>query len=228
MNILPKKRWHVRTKANIARVRRDEREAAILEQNLEKRKILADQEARNLCLSEKAEDASQSTTKGRVELFDPGLLPNKELQKELKDATDNFEKKLGVLTYLGQSVRDNNNVARPWYTRKRIKEDPLIDEERDLKWKRRDDPLYTMKCYNLNEQERGFDQHVLKSPCTIDELRKERHLRESEEKKKAQHLVARALGYQIPSRESSELHEMGRNSWQYNPDLAKQNKRRRK
>ncbi|CAD0200863.1 unnamed protein product [Chrysodeixis includens] len=131
MNILPKKRWHVRTKENIARVRKDEAEAAEKEKQEKLRIERADREARLSVLKHKSKLKLQEYG---IEDKDPGpkqdevlehvnlfrnfeeaiKTTNKEHDNEAKNKKEEYEKKIGYLTYLGQDTNEALGKTN-WY-----------------------------------------------------------------------------------------------------------------
>ncbi|XP_047026827.1 leukocyte receptor cluster member 1 homolog [Helicoverpa zea] len=130
MNILPKKRWHVRTKENIARVRKDEAEAAEKEKQEKLRVERADREARLQVLKQKSRQKLQEfgiddepkskkeETTEHINLFtnleDAIKTTNKDHDNDVKEKKEEYEKKIGYLTYLGQ---DTNEALgkKNWY-----------------------------------------------------------------------------------------------------------------
>lgn len=122
MNILPKKNWHVRTRKNIDKVRKDEAKAADEERKLNERITLAEREARTDFLRSRAKTGpsfpSQVEKSTHVDLFADSQLGrgdqriNLEHEKEEKLRTEKWEQQVGILTYLHKSQSD---VDHPWY-----------------------------------------------------------------------------------------------------------------
>lgn len=130
MNILPKKRWHVRTKENIARVRKDEAEAAEKDKQENLRIQKAEREARLQILKQKSKQKllhldivtqpcqSLQKSEDHINLFSDiehaVQSTNKSHDKEIKEKKEEYEKKIGYLTYLGQ---DTNEALgkKNWY-----------------------------------------------------------------------------------------------------------------
>ncbi|XP_047362804.1 leukocyte receptor cluster member 1 homolog [Vespa velutina] len=167
MNILPKKRWHVRTKENIARVRRDEAKAAEEERVKQERIQKAETEARINFLRQQARtkyDGRADTSNITAEIstgssehvnffsdLEKGKIdynkPNVDHEKEKKEEKEKYEKQIGYLTYLGQ---DTNEALgkKNWYEElpKRLT-DKDKDIEVEIKKKVLHDPIQDMKKY---------------------------------------------------------------------------------
>ncbi|CAL7943366.1 unnamed protein product [Xylocopa violacea] len=181
MNILPKKRWHVRTKENIARVRRDEAKAAEEEKVKQERAQKAETEARINLLREKArskydgrtealktETDVSSSTWDHVNFFaelEQGKLdynrPNEEHEKEKKEEKEKYEKQIGYLTYLGQDTNEATG-KKNWYEEL---PDRLKDTEKDVevqvKKKALADPIQDIRKY-LSIMGAGSTESILK------------------------------------------------------------------
>nr|XP_033497114.1 leukocyte receptor cluster member 1 [Epinephelus lanceolatus] len=168
MNILPKKSWHVRNKDNVARVRRDEAQAAEEEREAKRRVERAEQEARTEYLRRKARAALTSVGEGRHDddvgegsgaLEHLNLFPledssekkgNEEYLKEKKDEKEKQERAIGLLVSLGPQP---GSEVTPWYMKtSKEKEERREKEERKEKDKRK----------GLSEEEREKKDRRLK------------------------------------------------------------------
>ncbi|XP_034947530.1 leukocyte receptor cluster member 1 homolog [Chelonus insularis] len=166
MNILPKKRWHVRTRENIARVRRDEAKAAEEERTKKARAQKAETEARIEHLRQQRREkydgrdhdvptTSQLTeTHEHINFFkdlEEGKIdnhrPNADHEAEIKAEKEKYEKKIGYLTYLGQDTNEATG-AKNWYDEipKRLN-DPEPEKEVQEKKKMVNDPINDIKRY---------------------------------------------------------------------------------
>ncbi|XP_046897296.1 leukocyte receptor cluster member 1 [Hypomesus transpacificus] len=152
MNILPKKSWHVRNKDNIARVRKDEAQAAEEEREVQRRVERAEQEARTQFLRQKSRASLQQTDgwKDQGEKSDAGreviehlnLFPledsaekkgNEDYLKDKKDETERQERAIGLLVSLGPQP---GTEVTPWYMKtgqekEEVKKDVKEKNEKD-------------------------------------------------------------------------------------------------
>ncbi|XP_002741633.1 leukocyte receptor cluster member 1 homolog [Saccoglossus kowalevskii] len=204
MNILPKKSWHVLSKDNIERVRRDEEKAAAEEKEKQRRIALAEQEARTAHLREKARkrhgrdeptmvdgaDSSIVATTEATELRHPNFFSeieegkktvgvNKEHEEEKRKEKEKYEKSIGLLTYLGQSSAEAKD-AEPWYFKSPSKRKKCEEGEDDstVDRKRKDtlDPLKDMDKY-LRKKHKHKHKHKKEKES------KERHKHAKADKK---------------------------------------------
>ncbi|KAJ8925189.1 hypothetical protein NQ315_001375 [Exocentrus adspersus] len=165
MNILPKKRWHVRTKENIARIRRDEAKHADEEKARQERIKLAEREARRELLLVKsrerltnqneyiplnANETSKAGTEGHINFFkevEEGTAELKQSNKdhdiEQKEEREKYERQIGYLTYLGQETNEALG-KKSWYDVAPVRES-CKTSELGLKSKLREDPLELIK-----------------------------------------------------------------------------------
>ncbi|GIY99723.1 leukocyte receptor cluster member 1 [Caerostris extrusa] len=250
MNILPKKGgWHVRTKQNIERVRRDEAKAAEEEKELKRRIQLAEQEARTELLRKKAKGESVKNdslnAKEHLNFFkdieDSGGFwwKNKEHEEEEKDIKEKFEKNIGLLTYLGQSSLETKGEV-PWYLKGNLKEISTTSEETNevasAKHKSKIDPLNDMEKYltirktkygdkefYIDKKEKKTHKNESKKLSKIEELRAKRLKRENEEKKRTQQFLESFR--KGPSQPEPVVLDdrMRQYNSQFNPHLARNN-----
>ncbi|KAM8870966.1 leukocyte receptor cluster member 1 [Spinachia spinachia] len=152
MNILPKKSWHVRNKDNVARVRKDEAQAAEEEREAKRRVERAEQEARTEFLRRKSRAALHSGEQRDEEADDDGDKPsggsralehlnlfpleessekkgNEEYLKDKKDEQEKQERAIGLLVSLGPQP---GSEVTPWYM-KTGKEKEEIEKKEERK-----------------------------------------------------------------------------------------------
>eukprot|EP00116_Pleurobrachia_bachei_P002917 sb/3463179/ len=122
MNILPKKKWHVRTKENVARVLKDEEEARIADEAEKQRVLKAESEARLSLLRTQSAARYENTVYTQpaehINLFSTtaNKTGNEEKAADDKNAQKEWEIKMGALKPLGFGSAETAE-EKPWYQR---------------------------------------------------------------------------------------------------------------
>ena len=164
MNILRHKSWHVRTKKNIARVRRDEEKARKEEEDKQWKIDNAEKSARIEYLRNKKSgqssrqnqneesDAVQDQSKLAFELFEDykdKAQIDRDKDDEKKVEQEKWEVKAGIFSYLDGRYKHEKDDEDQWYT-KSSNQRRLMPESnaKDNNVKQRLDPLEKMKYFN--------------------------------------------------------------------------------
>jgi len=206
MNILPKKRWHVRTKENIERVRRDEEQAANEEKERLRKIALAESEARTDLLRVKARKrqrdgdvvheeavvAGASTSSGHVNFFEEleagesgTTNGNADREKEKKKEQEEYEKKVGILVHLGQDTNELTGNKAWW---EKVDRNSKEESEKQIsKDKIKDllDPLNSVRKYLGTEGVQKIIKKSSKSRRSPSPSKKKKHKKEKKSKKKS-------------------------------------------
>ncbi|KRY23848.1 Protein Hook -like protein [Trichinella patagoniensis] len=245
MNILPKKRWHVRTKDNVAKVRRDIAQAEVEERQRLARVQLAEQEARTRFLISKVEHlipkernnvvtVDQSDASGHVNLFADfefqestnfGL--NREAEQEKRLLKEKEERRIGLLKYLGEGSSEYTKKLAWWQQvpdRHRTKPANNNDVHSSL-------DVVDVKRGQVNNNHKRKKKMML----SVDELRRKRLNREREERLKAEKLKRKHEnnfherdGGDVDNQQAESAADDNvkpKYSNQFNPIIAKQNRK---
>lgn len=218
MNILPKKSWHVRNKDNVARVRRDEAQAAEEEREAKRRVERAEQEARTEYLRRKARSALEAAGVSRIEdghesgaarVSDHlNLFPleessekkgNEEYLQEKKEEKEKQERAIGLLVSLGPQPGEE---VTPWYmktgaerteeTQERDKKKTVTEEEKEKKQRRLKDSLDPLNEIKKVLGSKDRKEHKSKKKDKRDRGEKRSHGESSIERLRAERLQREA------------------------------------
>ncbi|CAL1611013.1 unnamed protein product [Knipowitschia caucasica] len=201
MNILPKKSWHVRNKDNVARVRKDEAQAAEEEREAKRRVERAEQEARTEYMRRKARCALDAAGVTRTEGGGESgggtsehlnLFPleessekkgNEEYIKDKKDEKEKQERAIGLLVSLGPQPGEE---VTPWYMKTSSEKSEESKESKETK-----ESKESNKRTPLSEEEREKRQRRLKNLLDpLNDMRKGLGIKDRKEhksKKKEKH-----------------------------------------